>query len=80
MTSLSGIRVLTEGKDRLFGPMNKLILIADGLGIAIQIIVTGGGSIKMGGMPFGTSATSGQFPIIISFPYLRGPIVRSMPP
>ena len=42
MTKLSGARLLIRGKDRSFEPMHKVIVIADGIGIAIQIVKFGG--------------------------------------
>src|SRR5262245_45733785 len=67
MTSLSGTRVLNEGKDRLFEPLSKLLLITDGLGIAIRVIKSGS-STHLAAKDDGASATCTSFPITVFFP------------
>lgn len=65
MTYLSGIRVLRRGQDRLFDPMHKVLVILDGIGIGIAAALLG--RIEPGNY---SSATSGQFDILVKFPYL----------
>jgi hypothetical protein len=69
MTSLSGTRVLIAGKDRLFEPLSALLLITDGLGIAIRVVATGG-STHLHGQEDGASATCVLFPTTVYFPSL----------
>ncbi len=75
MTSLSGIRVLNEGKDRLFAPLHKLVLIADGLGIAIMAVQSGG-HFEFTGVPC-TTALCGSFPVAVKFPLLMPTIAMA---
>lgn len=66
MTALSGVRVLNEGKDRLFDPMHRVLIIIDGIGIALTALITG----RL--VEAGKYAVIGcrQFPIEIKAPVL----------
>ena len=78
MTKLSGARLLIRGKDRSFEPMHKVIVIADGIGIAIQIVKFGGiFNPKLSR----ATATCVQFPIVVEFPFLSPTVamVRGAP-
>lgn len=66
MTYLSGIRVLRRGQDRLFDPLHKVLVILDGIGLGMAAALLG--RIEPGDY---SSATSGQFDILVKFPYLK---------
>jgi hypothetical protein len=66
---LSGVRVLSEGKTRLFEPMLKLLFIADALAVALLVLHRG--KVNLDAEKDHATATCKQFPIILRYPVLK---------